>query len=692
MVFSFSPSVNHHAGIGIILHSSLAMYVIRKQFYKDWLLSFFLQLPGRQDIFIIGNNKSISECHSTLVSCITAACSAGAHVLLGGDLNAEFDCYLKNLSNPTISSPTHPLSSSSKHLSRLDYLWTSPAFPAAYLWSHVLDSSDTFMDSGLKKLAYSNGDGHLNKDWHRLKSALLNTAHLLITDIPGNPQLLIAPDDIHKAAIRHFQDVVGPSRSPFKTLENLPDRWKSHYILLTSIDSDIYLMVMAPITEDELRAVINISLHHKAPGPSCIPYEWFRLLSPEGLLYLCKLMNSCLASSDIPKDWCLASIVPIPKPHEFECLLNNTCPITLLETAQKLLVKIVTDRLSQVMAKYQVLTGDNFAGLPGSSVNTPINILNGIMKSHRVSQLPQELWILISLFTSRKNRILTPFGKTELYNLLIGIDQGKVISLDLLLTELSSSAISPYIWSSGIPADILDINNNEDVAVPITQLTYMDDFTLIASSLSGLKQLLPIARDFYFLNNITANFSKYKLVSSSAGNNLITFQLDFEILDYLSSMSFSLQTLKLSLSFRFLGVWFNLQGSPNFVLSQLKDIYSSFVTSVRFKKLSPAQLAYLHSLVILPKVQFHFQVLYLSEIQIMRITNGYYGLQCKALSVAHTFPLIALISRFFSKDVNPYDSLCKRLICHFLSWISLLSTTPNRQIRSLLCYELCSLP
>ncbi|CAB5202687.1 unnamed protein product [Rhizophagus irregularis] len=154
MVFSFSPSVNHHAGIGIILHSSLAMYVIRKQFYKDWLLSFFLQLPGRQDIFIIGNNKSISECHSTLVSCITAACSAGAHVLLGGDLNAEFDCYLKNLSNPTISSPTHPLSSSSKHLSRLDYLWTSPAFPAAYLWSHVLDSSDTFSTNHFLLIAF----------------------------------------------------------------------------------------------------------------------------------------------------------------------------------------------------------------------------------------------------------------------------------------------------------------------------------------------------------------------------------------------------------------------------------------------------------------------------------------------------------------------------------------------------------
>ncbi|GET51171.1 hypothetical protein GLOIN_2v1485470 [Rhizophagus irregularis DAOM 181602=DAOM 197198] len=75
--FSFSPSVNHHAGVGIILHSSLAIL--------------------------------ISECHSTLVSWITAACSTGAHVLLGGDLNADFDSYLKNISDPTISSPINPL-------------------------------------------------------------------------------------------------------------------------------------------------------------------------------------------------------------------------------------------------------------------------------------------------------------------------------------------------------------------------------------------------------------------------------------------------------------------------------------------------------------------------------------------------------------------------------------------------------
>ncbi|CAB4437699.1 unnamed protein product [Rhizophagus irregularis] len=113
--------------------------------------------------------------------------------------------------------------------------------------------------------------------------------------------------------------------------------------------------------------------------------------------------------------------------------------------------------------------------------------------------------------------------------------------------------LAPYIWSSGISKDILSINNNEDIAVPISQLTYMDDSTLVSSSLDGLENLLSIARDFYFLNNITANFQKYELVSSKLGNTLVTFNLTSEISNHLPPMSFSLQALKLSTSFRFFG-------------------------------------------------------------------------------------------------------------------------------------------
>jgi hypothetical protein len=76
---------------------------------------------------------------------------------------------------------------------------------------------------------------------------------------------------LHAAAIKHFQNVVGPSRSPFKTLNELPKRWKNRYTPIADINPDIYQLVMAPINDAELRTVINNSPTRKAPGP--LPYH-----------------------------------------------------------------------------------------------------------------------------------------------------------------------------------------------------------------------------------------------------------------------------------------------------------------------------------------------------------------------------------------------------------------------------------
>ncbi|PKY54348.1 hypothetical protein RhiirA4_473113 [Rhizophagus irregularis] len=217
--FSFSSSINHHAGISIILHSSLAVYVIKKRFYKDRLISILLQLPGRQDTLIIGayippsnssNSKLISDCHSTLISWITAARSAGTHVLIGGDLNAEFDLYLKRISNPTISSPYNPLFQylhshlfddfklSRYHIKYHDEVpisvFRGPALSylkqrLRYRTEHDVhtalpDQKALFtseVDIGLKKLASFHGNGNLNRNWHRLKIALNNAARSAFT-------------------------------------------------------------------------------------------------------------------------------------------------------------------------------------------------------------------------------------------------------------------------------------------------------------------------------------------------------------------------------------------------------------------------------------------------------------------------------------------------------------------------------
>ena len=144
---------------------------------------------------------------------------------------------------------------------------------------------------------------------------------------------------------------------------------------------------------------------------------------------------------------------------KWECDITKTCSITLLETLRKAFVKVVTNRLSKILAKYHVLKDNNFTGLPGSSTEKPIKILNILLEN--TNENKKELWILlqdlskaydhvnlkflrlalqrikiptkgvdllINLFTNRKNAIFTADGLTDYYDIKIGIDQGKVIS------------------------------------------------------------------------------------------------------------------------------------------------------------------------------------------------------------------------------------------------------------------------
>jgi len=162
---------------------------------------------------------------------------------------------------------------------------------------------------------------------------------------------------------------------------------------------------------------------------------------------------------NIPDEWKIAHVYPIPKPTEWHYDITKTRPIILLETTRKAFVKILNKRLSKIISKYNILKGNNFAGLPGKSTQKPIKLINMIMED--ANENNKELWLLfqdlskaydrvdlkflkmalerikvpssftkmlINLFTNRKNSVFTEFGNTDLYNIKIGIDQGEVIS------------------------------------------------------------------------------------------------------------------------------------------------------------------------------------------------------------------------------------------------------------------------
>ncbi|GET58597.1 RNA-directed DNA polymerase from mobile element jockey-like [Rhizophagus irregularis DAOM 181602=DAOM 197198] len=373
------------------------------------------------------------------------------------------------------------------------------------------------------------------------------------------------------------------------------------------------------------------------------------------------LIQACLSKADIPDLWRQAMVFPIPKPHEWKCQLKNTRPITLLEVIRKSLVKLFYNRLSAIMASHDVLKGGNFAGLPGGSCHDPIITLESIIHDADINKNP--LWILsqdiskafdsvdltmlrfalerirlpasavkfiLSLFTKRTNRIFTAHRSTPAYRVRIGINQGEVISpllwviyIDLLLTVLKNEMMDPYVLS--IPSLIGSLNSSLDMK--INNLVFMDDSTLISSSKAGMEFMLSITEEFYQINNTSANHNKYMLITNSlpltSNSSLspITFNLDLSSLN--SVPSITITPISMTTSFRFLGVWFNIKSSCDFVKKQLKRECCSFATIIRPAKLSSKQVVYLHNAVLIPKLEYRMQVTHLSESDYHLITRNY---------------------------------------------------------------------
>ena len=182
-------------------------------------------------------------------------------------------------------------------------------------------------------------------------------------------------------------------------------------------------------------------------------------LPPSLSNYLKDIVSLCFTSGHIPSQWKDATIFPIPKPTDWNCYLKNTRPICLIETARKLMTKIMTNRLASILHRFKILKGNNYAGLPGGSCHTPIHVLESLI--HDSASLDKPIFIFLqdiskafdnidinmlehamdrlkipkafikltlNLFTNRSNRVITANGLSDPYKVKIGIDQGEVIS------------------------------------------------------------------------------------------------------------------------------------------------------------------------------------------------------------------------------------------------------------------------
>ncbi|KAG9305537.1 hypothetical protein G9A89_003600 [Geosiphon pyriformis] len=74
-------------------------------------------------------------------------------------------------------------------------------------------------------------------------------------------------------------------------------------------------------------------------------------------------------------------------------VLMNTCPITLIKIAHKILSKILSDRISLVCSKFDVLYGDNFSILKSTTMQSSIFAVGLVVEN--ALEKNQELWLVL---------------------------------------------------------------------------------------------------------------------------------------------------------------------------------------------------------------------------------------------------------------------------------------------------------
>ncbi|GET59018.1 reverse transcriptase family protein [Rhizophagus irregularis DAOM 181602=DAOM 197198] len=532
------------------------------------------------------------------------------------------------------------------------HLTDSVEYYTALRDEHFLNSLGTFIDSALSV---------------EKRSIVLDRV-LVVLD--STPTLLTDPSDIKHAAVSHFQSIVSPPLTRYSSIISFPARWQQTYTPLANVSASLYDPVLAPISLQEWSTVISSMPNNKASGPSKISYEMIKHLSGEALDFSLLLANTCLSHGDIPADWREAVVYPIPKPHEFDAQLKNTRPITFLETVRKCVVKVITNRLSNILADNKVLQGGNFAGLPGGSTDVPIKMLDVIIHQHKHDSTDdQALWIISQDISKAFDSMDLNMLKLALDRVRVGIDQGEIISpllwviyLDPLLTVLNQEARDPFILKSSALLNYSPLEF-EQHSLPISHLTFMDDSTLIASSKSGIEDRLSITAEFYTLNNVQANSAKYVLLSSSSPSSKIIFDLTPSFL--FSDLSLSLSSLSLHAFFRFLGVWFSLSASSDFVLKQARSMVKDMAALLGLKKLLAQHVAYLYNAVLLPRLEFRLQTTLFSESTIQSIVKPLFSVLRRKAGLATT-TLLPLL--FLKLPFSIQNAFYRFLSSHIASW------------------------
>jgi hypothetical protein len=480
------------------------------------------------------------------------------------------------------------------------------------------------------------------------KKIVLDRLHYLNKE---TNELLFITDqkEIELETINHFKYLGKPMEEnsfKFNSLEDIPTDWRPFYDKKNVIYIEEINSIGQEINIEELDKIIKELPYNKVPGPTRIVYEDLKLTGPKYRQHLLKLFNDIITNGMIPLEWKKATIYPIPKPKDWECKLNNTRPITLLETTRKLLIKIITKRLNSFLAKNNILQWNNRAGIIGESCFQPIQFTQHVIE--QCQRLNQPLWIglqdlskaydrvnvsllrlalerihipynivnlLTDLFTDRINNIIINNRTSNYYTVEQGIDQGEIISpllwiiyYDPMFTKINQTKnlhVNINVEQiRNIYSIISDITHTFEIAV----LGYLDDTTWFASSKEQLEKQLKIANSFYSFTDIKINHEKYEILTNE--KPYINKEISLHISEH---KVINIKMASKKQGKRILGVYINACNNITSTIHRMKQIIYEFRNAIKFKEITHDHIIYLINRVLISRLEYIRQTHFLDE-------------------------------------------------------------------------------
>jgi len=462
---------------------------------------------------------------------------------------------------------------------------------------------------------------------------------------PIKTDKIILPDRV----ITEKQEVKEHIRRHFKlwTKTNPPNinwqaEWEEIYHPIKKINPTIYEPVSEPITMEELRQTISLTPKNKATGPLPISNEILQHLPTSALDILLSIFNNSLRLNCVPDRWLQANVWPIPKKKTYNYDLNTTRPITLIDHTRKLFTKILSNRLTTTIMRYEVLSPMNFAAFPHQSTIQPVTQLTQMIEDantngkeiwalsqdmskafdsvnittlekalQRIKIPPSITKLIIYLLSHRTNRVITDLGFTEPYPVQDGIDQGETFS-PLLWKIYYDPLISTIQRRYTGYACTIPTSTPKEINTSI--MAYMDDSLWVAPNKEVLTDILTTATSFYKLNNIRVNPEKSFLITNSPhlpSHPSITFD------------DTGITALPHNTPLKYLGAWYTANGKHTHIQKLIIQEATTNLKKLTFARITEKQAIYITNHVIIPRLQYRLLSSYLNSTQIKDIKRTY---------------------------------------------------------------------